>query len=66
MQRNEVSGFLDGSHIYKMDFWGYKRSLCSFFYVRFSKMNMNAQVGYASGLKEFGSNRVLLGKAHLF
>ncbi len=48
MQRNEVSGFPDGSHIYKMDFWGYKRVPFLRAFLK-NELNMNAQVGYASG-----------------
>ncbi len=47
-QRNEVSGFTDGSHIYKMDFWGYKRVPFLRAFLK-NELNMNAQVGYASG-----------------
>ncbi len=38
----------DGSHIYKMDFWGYKRVPFLPAFLK-NELNMNAQVGYASG-----------------
>ncbi len=37
--------FTDGSHIYKMDFWGYKRMFLFLRAFLKNELNMNAQVG---------------------
>ncbi len=59
MQRNDVSGFPDGSHIYTMDFWySYKRMFCFLHAFLKNELNMNAQVGYTSGKVEKNSGLI--------